>query len=397
MKVSVAIPTHNRLDLLRDAVETVRRQDYQNWEVVIFDNASGDDVARYVAELNDPRIRSARSDIFLPVTDSWNRALSMAGGDYVITIGDDDGLMPGYLSRLASLIATFHNPDLVYAGVLQFFHPGVAPAAPLGFVVDNRYAFFFGQRTEPFLLPDRDALKAISGSVTFRRNFGLGMQSFCFSRRLLDDLRRDGPLFRAPFPDYYLANVAIASSRATLVIPDPMTIQGISKLSFGFALFNEQEERGEALLNAKLHQDPLFDRVSGRLLPGPMYQTNYLLTMTHVVEQLRGKLRLRVAVDRYRRLQMLWAIDRLGVGDWRSGTEAAGLWSRLSLLERLICRALTFLVRRCGKRYPKLSTAIRRHVEPYRFFPQSRFLSDGNYSGVLELFEALRSGRLAVN
>ena len=31
-----------------------------------------------------------------------------------------------------------------------------------------------------------DALKAISGFVTFRRNFGLGMQSFCFSRRLLD-------------------------------------------------------------------------------------------------------------------------------------------------------------------------------------------------------------------
>jgi len=45
MKFSVLIPTHDRLDLLRYAVESVIRQDYDDWELAISDNDSKEDVA----------------------------------------------------------------------------------------------------------------------------------------------------------------------------------------------------------------------------------------------------------------------------------------------------------------------------------------------------------------
>lgn len=394
-KFSVAIPTRNRLHLLRDAIETVRRQDYRNWEVLVFDNASEEDLRGYVAGLNDPRIRIARSDVFLPVTDSWNSALSMATGDYTIVIGDDDGLMPGYFTRLAAMIGTFNRPDVIYTDILQFFHPGVAPWEPRGYVADIRNAFFFEQRTQPFLLSAEDTERAIAGSVTLHRNFTFNMQAFCFSRRLLDELGRDGPIFRSPFPDYYLANVAFGRSRATLVVPQPMAIAGVSKASYGFTLFNGEEQRGEAILNARLEADPLFDRVSGHILPGSQYQTNYILTMLHVAEGLRGRYRLRVAFGRYRRLQVLWAIDQYGDRKWRKRSKSGPLWSLLSPLERLTSLALSLAIRVSRGRSPRLLETLRRRIHAYGFFPEVRYLHRGDYSNVLEIFEALRSGRLA--
>ena len=44
MKFSVLLPTRNRLEYLRYAVETVRRQDYADWEIIVSDNCSEDDI-----------------------------------------------------------------------------------------------------------------------------------------------------------------------------------------------------------------------------------------------------------------------------------------------------------------------------------------------------------------
>jgi glycosyltransferase involved in cell wall biosynthesis len=78
----------------------VLRQSYQNWELVVADNFSSDDVSGYVGSLSDTRIIYIRSDNFLSVTDNWNRALQVASGQYVIMLGDDDGLTPGYFERI---------------------------------------------------------------------------------------------------------------------------------------------------------------------------------------------------------------------------------------------------------------------------------------------------------
>src|SRR5437870_3007604 len=123
MLFSIVIPTHDRLHLLRDAIETVRRQNFSEWELVIFDNASTDPIREYLQRLGDDRVRYARSDEFLPVTSSWNRAIDLAHGDYVVLLGDDDGLTPNYFSRLQEIIEKFGRPDLVYNNIYQFWHP----------------------------------------------------------------------------------------------------------------------------------------------------------------------------------------------------------------------------------------------------------------------------------
>jgi len=70
MKYSVLLPTRNRLKYLRYAVETVRRQDYDNWEIIISDNCSEEDIEGFAGSLQDPRVRHYRTESFIPVTDN---------------------------------------------------------------------------------------------------------------------------------------------------------------------------------------------------------------------------------------------------------------------------------------------------------------------------------------
>ena len=51
--ISIVIPTHNRLDLVKEAIETVRRQTGNGRELIVFDNASTESVVSYVESLND--------------------------------------------------------------------------------------------------------------------------------------------------------------------------------------------------------------------------------------------------------------------------------------------------------------------------------------------------------
>jgi glycosyltransferase involved in cell wall biosynthesis len=89
-KFSVLVPTRDRVEYLRQAVESVLYQDYGDWEICIADNVSSDSTREWVEGLDDPRILYSRTEQLIPVTENWNRCLSMSSGDYVVMLGDDD-------------------------------------------------------------------------------------------------------------------------------------------------------------------------------------------------------------------------------------------------------------------------------------------------------------------
>lgn len=397
MLFSIVIPTHDRLDLLTDAIETIRHQDGADWELLVFDNASTQPVSNYIGSLADPRIRCERSEAFLPVTDSWNRAMAMADGDYVTLLGDDDGLAPDYFRRLREIVERFDGPELIYTALYQFMHPGVAPWAPEGYVSDLKYAFFFGDHSEPFVLSDAEAHQAVCGSLHLRRNFTYNSQAFCFSRALLSRLSTKGQVYLSPFPDYYLANVAIALSRSTIIVPAPLAIAGVSKASFGFTLFNGLEGLGASMLNTKLREDPVYREIEHKLLPGPAYQVNYAVTMEYVVRVTQDVLHERVDFGRHRRLQIVSALQHPNRGS--SDDVWSDLRPRLSPFEGAWADAVESLMALRGKQsHPIIESRVipdlLRSVSPYAFEPAQRFCDRGTYARMPEVFTALQSNAL---
>lgn len=92
--VTVIVPTYNRPELVIRAVESVRRQTYDSWEVIIVDDASTTDVATAVGPLlRDSRIRRLRRSDNGGASAARNTGLQEAKGRFVCFLDDDDELL----------------------------------------------------------------------------------------------------------------------------------------------------------------------------------------------------------------------------------------------------------------------------------------------------------------
>ncbi len=110
--VSVCIPTFNRAHFLPDAVESVLRQTFADFELVISDNASTDGTAELLKRYMDPRVRVHANPHNLGLVGNFNRCLELARGQYVVLCCSDD-----YWRRdLLALCLEFmeQNPRLSY-------------------------------------------------------------------------------------------------------------------------------------------------------------------------------------------------------------------------------------------------------------------------------------------
>lgn len=94
--VTVYIPTFNRVELLKRAVESVRQQTHQNLEIIIVDDCSTDDTHEYLEEIakQDSRIRYFIKEKNSGACVSRNIAIENAKGEFITGLDDDD-----YFSR----------------------------------------------------------------------------------------------------------------------------------------------------------------------------------------------------------------------------------------------------------------------------------------------------------
>ena len=98
--VSVCVPTYNRPEYLRRAVESCLKQTYPHFEIVITDNSTNNDSARMAAQWTDPRIHYYKNNGNIGAVDSSNRAVSLSAGKYIKFLMDDDLLKPRCLELM---------------------------------------------------------------------------------------------------------------------------------------------------------------------------------------------------------------------------------------------------------------------------------------------------------
>ena len=117
IKFSVTIPAYKD-KYLKETIDSVLAQTYQNYEVVIVNDASPYDLDSIVSQYSDYRIRYYKNEKNCgakDVVDNWNICLSHATGEYLICMGDDDNLTPHCLQDFADLIGKYPELDLYHA------------------------------------------------------------------------------------------------------------------------------------------------------------------------------------------------------------------------------------------------------------------------------------------
>ncbi|MDP3921348.1 MAG: glycosyltransferase [Candidatus Omnitrophota bacterium] len=131
-KYSVIMPTLNRLSSLKRAIASVEKQSVKNWELIVVDDLSDDGTKEYVQELSarDPRIKYCRLPLKCLVSVKRNHGVSIAAGEYIAFLDDDDAWRPAKLAEQGAVLEEHPEVGVVFTDGIavcggQVFRPTV--------------------------------------------------------------------------------------------------------------------------------------------------------------------------------------------------------------------------------------------------------------------------------
>ena len=148
-KFSFVMPAYKR-KFLADTITSILNQTFEDFELIIVDDASPENLYEVVKDFSDSRLRYERNEENLGgknLVANWNHCLQFAHGEFVVLATDDDVLAPTYLEDAALLIARYPKIDLVRQGVRKISSTG-APLEfelfPKKYLDGAEFAYFWG-------------------------------------------------------------------------------------------------------------------------------------------------------------------------------------------------------------------------------------------------------------
>lgn len=118
--ISAVITTHNRLNLLKKAVKSVKNQTYSNIEIIIVNDNSNDGTVEYLNELSD----HDRSILHINISPeeshggnyARNQGIKNASGEYIAFLDDDDEWLPEKIEKQIGFFQKCPSYGMVYCG-----------------------------------------------------------------------------------------------------------------------------------------------------------------------------------------------------------------------------------------------------------------------------------------
>ena len=239
MKFTVVIPTRERCDTLRATLRTCVGQDHDDLTILVSDNASTDATRDVVESFHDPRIRYVNTGARVSMARNWEFALGHVEDteNYVMYLGDDDGLLPHALDDVGALLR-----DTGVAAVswkkAEYMWPSYAikPWRNLAIVPLQNHLFRYDG--------DRVLRDVRNLWIPYYRCPTL-YNSFVDARVLHDLRRRDGGVFfRSSIPDAYSGYALLARIPWYAYSTRPFSLNGGSGHSTGVSLGGNRDNPG---------------------------------------------------------------------------------------------------------------------------------------------------------
>lgn len=115
MLISICIPAYKRTDYLQRCLESIARQTFQDFEVVITDDSPDDSVQDLCRAFPELPIRYFRNQPALGTPANWNKGLSLAEGEWIKLMHDDDWFREDF-SLQDFVRATDLNTPFIFSG-----------------------------------------------------------------------------------------------------------------------------------------------------------------------------------------------------------------------------------------------------------------------------------------
>jgi glycosyltransferase involved in cell wall biosynthesis len=223
-KFTVMIPTRERCETLVHTLASCVAQPEDNFEIIVSDNCSEDDTEQVVMSFNDRRIKYIKTARRLSMTGNFEFALTHATGDYVMYLGDDDGLAPDALSRVSEIVQETRL-DAVISSQAQYHWPNALDEL-------SRNRLVFSAKPGYEIRPASDVLRRV---LDFKLSYTElpGAYAGFVSRRVLCAAMDKGVYFHSITPDAYSGIVNAAILDSYVYVHTPFCLAGLSGRSNG--------------------------------------------------------------------------------------------------------------------------------------------------------------------
>jgi glycosyltransferase involved in cell wall biosynthesis len=122
--VSVIMNCLNCETFLREAIDSVFAQTYEDWEIIFWEDNASKDNSENIARSYGDKLRYFRSDVSLPLYGSRNLAVQEARGKYIAILDCDDIWLPTKLEEQIPLLEQDEDVGLVYSDCYSFNEKG---------------------------------------------------------------------------------------------------------------------------------------------------------------------------------------------------------------------------------------------------------------------------------
>lgn len=261
-RFSIVIPVRNSAATLQYTLQSCLNQRFQgDYEIVISDNSTEENVEvyQYVQTLNDNRIRYYRTPRDLRLSRSFEYAFLQTRGEYVLSIGADDAVLPWTLEVWNQVIEQFPNEE-VFAWDRGFYAwPGFNGGQQHQFIIPGKYEKeqYSARYEEPIYY-----LKRVLEQPSIMYALPMLYINSGFKRSYIKTiLKKTGRLWDGICQDIYMG-VIVASIKDKIVrMQYPLTIAGMSNASVGAqANFPMQDHKKAELAVARVLQE---DNIGG--------------------------------------------------------------------------------------------------------------------------------------
>lgn len=169
MKVTIIIPNYNGKHFLRPCLESLSKQSYQKFEIIVVDNHSTDGSIEYMKEFY-PEIRIIALDKNRGFSAAVNAGIRQASTPYVILLNNDTTVEPHFVEEL--LKAVMQSPRIfsVSSKMIQMYHPELIDSAgDLYTLCGWGICRGTGRPVENYTRPDQ-IFSACAGASIYRRS-----------------------------------------------------------------------------------------------------------------------------------------------------------------------------------------------------------------------------------
>lgn len=122
---SILLTTFNRSQFLPRAINSVLKQTFSDFELIIIDDHSTDNTQQVVGEFSDPRITYIRHDNNQGVSSARNTGIKHAKGEYLCFLDDDDEYLPDFLEAINAFLKKSNQPFIgfIRVGIAEVHAP----------------------------------------------------------------------------------------------------------------------------------------------------------------------------------------------------------------------------------------------------------------------------------